>query len=136
MSADRKIKLSSVESSILDYVLNLHCSRTDCKRSAYLSLLCHACLLARGARLVDNDKLKDISVLPDNWAASDPIRITYRFQSDSKGSPTSSGHGTSDQLVNFVASFNAYKKEFSSSGLMFCSCSFLQLKPTIMFSLT
>ncbi|KAM7537480.1 hypothetical protein Aperf_G00000072407 [Anoplocephala perfoliata] len=99
MPADEKVVLSSVESSILEYVLNLHCSQTVCKRSAYLALLCHARLLARGARLVDNDKHRAISVLPDNWAASDPIRMTYKYHSDSKESLASSGQGSSDQLL-------------------------------------
>nr|CDS33359.1 proteasome inhibitor [Hymenolepis microstoma] len=79
MPSDKTMKLDAIGCSILDYVINLHCNQTNGRRSAYLALLCHADLLSRGARLVDNDQPREVSVLPHNWADSDPIRISYKF---------------------------------------------------------
>ncbi|VDO09632.1 unnamed protein product [Rodentolepis nana] len=96
MPSDKTMKLDAIGYSILEYVINLHCNQTNGRRSAYLALLCHADLLSRGARLVDNDKLREVSVLPHNWAESDPIRISYKL-------PKLNEDGSDKDIVSFIS---------------------------------
>lgn len=79
MTTAEKAGLGAVELALLEYVLNFHKSQTNDQRHAYLALLCHADLLSKGARLINDDLKQNMSVLPSNWAESDPIRLLYRI---------------------------------------------------------
>lgn len=95
MPGDKKSKLNAFRCSVLEYVINLHSNQANGKRSAYLALLCHADLLSRGARLADNDQPREVSLLPNNWAELDPIRISYK-------SPKFNGDGSDEHIVSFI----------------------------------
>lgn len=98
-SAAKKVQLNSVESSILDYVINLHGAQANGRRSAFMALLSHACLIARGAKLSETGQLQSTSILPNEWASNDPIRINYRLE-NVVGSTSGASARDSDQLVN------------------------------------
>ncbi|VUZ56778.1 unnamed protein product [Hymenolepis diminuta] len=97
MPGDKKCKLNAFGCSVLEYVINLHSNQTNGKRSAYLALLCHADLLSRGARLADNDQPGEVSLLPNNWAELDPIRISYK-------SPKVNGDGSDEHILQLTIS--------------------------------
>ncbi|CAL8069799.1 unnamed protein product [Calicophoron daubneyi] len=76
-SANPHKKLGSVESSLLEYVLIVHGKNTT-RRACLATLLIHAQLLARGARLTSPDGRLQ-AVIPPDTLNSDPIRLTYNL---------------------------------------------------------
>ncbi|KAL5971914.1 Proteasome inhibitor PI31 subunit [Taenia solium] len=98
-SGEKKVQLNLVESSILEYVVNLHGSQTNGRRSAFMALLSHACLISRGAKLSESGQLKSASILPIEWASSDPIRINYRIGNTMDSTHGASARDSSDQLL-------------------------------------
>ncbi|VEL13009.1 unnamed protein product [Protopolystoma xenopodis] len=91
-------KLGPVEASILEYVIGFHGKEAQ-RRSAFISLLIHAGLLARGARPY-SDSASTSALLPPSWASSDPIRVSYSLTSRPKYGTLAS---SSSQLQMSVA---------------------------------
>ncbi|VDM18002.1 unnamed protein product [Hydatigera taeniaeformis] len=98
-SAEKKVKLSPVESSILDYVVNLHGAQANGRRSAFIAILSHACLIARGAKLPGTGHLQSTSILPSEWASNDPIRINYQLGNVEDLNLGNSVRDSSDQML-------------------------------------
>ncbi|CDS41967.1 proteasome inhibitor [Echinococcus multilocularis] len=102
-SAEKEVRLSLVESSILDYVINLHGAQANGRRSVFIALLSHACLIARGAKLLGTSHLQSASILPNEWALNDPIRINYRLQDVMDVTLGTSARNSPEQVLQLSA---------------------------------
>lgn len=95
-------RVSAVESSILDYVIYVHTDQVS-KRSGFVALLVHAGLIARGAKLHDENGQKEPaisdSILPHSWSATDPIRINYKL---ARPIPCSTTSTAPSHQINFL----------------------------------
>ncbi|KAF7253108.1 hypothetical protein EG68_11674 [Paragonimus skrjabini miyazakii] len=69
-------RLSPVENSLLEYVLFVH-GRDAEQRAHLISLLIHAQLLARGARLTAQPGDRQFAVPDQNSLNADPLRLSY-----------------------------------------------------------